>query len=199
MNFDIKIQPIVLPNLFPIMLDLPPPVVDYLNGLADDVMSSPDKFVPHNANLAGHLSGEYWLDFNDEFRDLLTGIGQEFYRVNGLPPKTLKLTSSWINFQRKHEFNPTHNHDGHLSFVIWLRIPYRLEDEINIFPQARGQRTSKFEFAYNSILGQPCTRELDVDQNWQGRMCVFPSPLPHAVYPFYTSDGVRISISGNLA
>lgn len=26
--------------------------------------------------------------------------------------KLIKLTSLWVNFQKKHEFNPIHNHDG---------------------------------------------------------------------------------------
>ena len=31
-----------------------------------------------------------------------------------------------------------------------------------------------------------------------GYCCLFPSDLSHQVYPFYTSDKDRISISGNI-
>lgn len=198
-NLDIKIEPLLLPNVTPIVLDLPAPVVQYLNDLVETIQNQSDQRQPHNANLAGHLAEEYQMAFNQDFCNLLTSIGQQFYVMNSLPTRPLILTSSWVNFQRRYEFNPTHNHDGLLSFVIWLRIPYDLAEEMQVFPRARGGRTSKFEFVYTSIMGHPHTRELDVDKSWEGRMCMFPSALSHAVYPFFTSDGVRISISGNLA
>ena len=31
------------------------------------------------------------------------------------------------NFQRQHEFNPPHDHDGKLSFVIYLSIPVAIK------------------------------------------------------------------------
>ena len=199
MNFNIELKPLLLPNLTPIMLNLPDPVVTYLNGVIDDMQANPSNYHAHNARLAGHLVSEYWVEFNQDFQDLVVGIGHEFLRMNSQPSRTLRLESTWVNLQRKHEFNPVHNHDGHLSFVIWLRVPYRLEDEMNMFPEARGRRTSQFEFAYTSIIGHHCTTLIPVDGDWQGRMCMFPAALPHSVYPFYTSDGLRVSISGNLA
>ena len=36
------------------------------------------------------------------------------------------LTALWANFQRQYEFNPPHDHDGKLSFVIYLSIPDKL-------------------------------------------------------------------------
>ena len=39
------------------------------------------------------------------------------------------LTALWCNFQRQHEFNPPHDHDGKLSFVIYLSIPEKLKEE----------------------------------------------------------------------
>ena len=39
---------------------------------------------------------------------------------------------------------------------------------------------------------------LPIDKAWEGTMILFPSSLNHNVYPFYTSDDYRISISGNL-
>ena len=33
------------------------------------------------------------------------------------------LTALWCNFQRQYEFNPPHDHDGKLSFVIYLSVP----------------------------------------------------------------------------
>jgi len=39
------------------------------------------------------------------------------------------LTALWCNFQRQYEFNPPHDHDGKLSFVIYLSIPEPLKKE----------------------------------------------------------------------
>lgn len=199
MNFNIELRPVPLPNLAPIMLDLPDPILAYLNGVVDDILTNPDNYEAHNSRLAGHLKSEYWMEFNQDFQDLVVGIGHEYLRINQQSARQLRLESTWVNLQRKHEFNPVHNHDGHLSFVIWLRVPYRLADEMNMFPEARGRRTSQFEFAYTSIIGHHCTTVIPVDNDWQGRMCMFPAALPHSVYPFYTSDDLRVSISGNLA
>ena len=39
------------------------------------------------------------------------------------------LTALWINYQKANEFNPPHDHDGKLSFVIYLKIPEELKKE----------------------------------------------------------------------
>lgn len=114
----------------------------------------------------------------------------------------LVLDDLWVNFQRAGEFNSPHRHPGVLSFVIWLDIPYLIEDE-----QARARerdyaRTStvvaNFQFLYTNILGEITQCNLPVDRRWNGRMAMWPSSLLHAVYPFATSRDYRITVSGNL-
>ena len=39
------------------------------------------------------------------------------------------LSALWINYQKQNEFNPPHDHDGKLSFVIYLKIPEELKKE----------------------------------------------------------------------
>ena len=39
------------------------------------------------------------------------------------------MSSLWINYQKANEFNPPHDHDGKLSFVIYLKIPDELKKE----------------------------------------------------------------------
>ena len=39
------------------------------------------------------------------------------------------MSALWINYQKKNEFNPPHDHDGKLSFVIYLKIPEELKKE----------------------------------------------------------------------
>jgi hypothetical protein len=104
-----------------------------------------------------------------------------------------KLESAWFNHQKRYEFVPFHLHDGVYSFVIWLNIPYKIEDEIST-----GGYASCFQFLFTSILGAPMTQNLCISEEWVGKILLFPSKLQHVVYPFYTSPGTRISLSGNI-
>lgn len=106
----------------------------------------------------------------------------------------------WMNFQYKNEFLPLHNHSGLMSFVIWVNIPFSHSQEFlnNFHNDIIQDRSSFFQFVYTDCLGKISTLDLPVDRSWEGRMCVFPSELHHQVYPFYTSDEPRITISGNV-
>ena len=110
-----------------------------------------------------------------------------------------QLGAFWANFQKKHEFNPLHDHSGMFSFVIWMDIPYSWEEERKN-PIARG--------TMEDVIGNFTTVFSDGDevryQTWKmspemnGTMLVFPANLKHQVYPFYTTDKERVSISGNV-
>ena len=92
----------------------------------------------------------------------------------------------WINYQKKFDFVPNHYHEGIFSYTIWVDIPYKTE----------GKFAGNFEFTYNSVEG--VTRN-QIIKPTAGKMILFPSKLFHQVYPFYTSDEYRISISGNVS
>jgi hypothetical protein len=91
-----------------------------------------------------------------------------------------------------------HHHEGAASWVIWLQIPYDLEEELNTFKNAKSRDTSLFYFYYNSLTGTQENFPLYIDKQWEGTMIMFPAMLKHSVYPFYTTDTPRISISGNI-
>jgi hypothetical protein len=112
----------------------------------------------------------------------------------------LSLRLFWVNFQRKHEFNPIHMHDGDFSFVIWLKVPFSITDELNM-PHSKNSnmpRSGMFSFLYTNIFGEIREAEFPIDNAWEGQILLFPSCLQHMVYPFASSDDVRISISGNI-
>lgn len=112
--------------------------------------------------------------------------------------RNIKFKDVWANFQKKHEFHPHHIHGGLYSFVIWTRIPYNLEDEIAMFPNATYKCASMFTFYYSDILGQVRSYPVPVDKSYEGIICLFPKGLGHSVNPFYTSDDYRISVSGDI-
>jgi hypothetical protein len=39
---------------------------------------------------------------------------------------------------------------------------------------------------------------IEADRSYENKMIIFPSSLQHCVYPFFTSDDYRISLSGNI-
>jgi hypothetical protein len=47
-------------------------------------------------------------------------------------------------------------------------------------------------------LGRIKQVPIPVDSSYEGTIMMFPSALNHGVYPFYTSDEYRISVSGNI-
>jgi hypothetical protein len=101
-------------------------------------------------------------------------------------------TDAWVNIQQKYEYIPAHNHDGIMAYVIWINIPYDIKEEVSF-----GNGTAScFNFQYSNILGQPMSKVIQVSKEDEGTIMIFPSALIHQVYPFYTSDGVRMSISG---
>tara|TARA_R110002110_G_scaffold407810_1_gene628961 strand:- start:638 stop:952 length:315 start_codon:yes stop_codon:yes gene_type:complete len=99
---------------------------------------------------------------------------------------------------KKHEFNPPHDHTGVLSFIIFVKIPYNLKEEENQFPITNLQHTSKLGFLNTLSDGSINLKVINVDKSYEGKMLMFPSAQMHEVFPFYTSDDYRITVSGNL-
>lgn len=136
------------------------------------------------------------LDLNTRLNpDVLTGVHRRIW----VP----RLYNLWVNFQKKGEFQPIHNHSGLLSFVIWMDIPYHSKDEAKVpfTPSIKNRHPpgGNFCFTYSSGINRSvCEYTIEMSPNMNGYCCFFPSDLCHQVYPFYTSDKDRISISGNI-
>ena len=96
---------------------------------------------------------------------------------------------------QKYEFNPVHNHSGLLSWVVWNKIPFNIEDEMKVFPDVKNPNAGTFNFLFDAPIKQIA---LPVDRDMENYICMFPSSLFHCVHPFYTSDDYRVSFSGNI-
>ena len=170
-------------------------------------------------DLAGNIHSSLKLDVNSEhLTDLMdyvlpTVMNKYNDTYSGPPVKFLSsakvgnecrlvLDSLWVNFQKKHEFNPIHDHGGALSFVIWMKVPVSSKEQ-NELPIAKDSNASglisNFSFVYNDILGRIRTYPYQLDKSVSGYLVMFPSSLMHQVYPYFNSDENRISISGNIA
>ena len=171
--------------------------------------------VKKNKTLAGHIKEEYAMPgINQSFNNFLLGNAStheifKLYnsRLNVISEhRPIYLDSFWVNYQKKYEFNPLHDHTGVYSFIVFVKIPYDLKKEENYFPDvsppytAEGEQkqTSKLNFVNINPNGQICTIAVPADKSFEGKMFMFPSKQMHLVYPFYTSNDYRITVSGNI-
>ena len=158
----------------------------------------------YNHRLAGAIEREFeLLKSRSSFVPFLEKMATEYShaRTKKLKNIEFKVGEIWVNFQQKNEYNPIHNHTGDLSFVLWMEIPFKHLDECSVKNTVNSNSAylaSSFEFVYTDILGAVMTHTLPVEKGWERRIVMFPAGLHHVVYPFYTSDGYRISVSGNL-
>ena len=169
---------------------------------------APDN-IPHNKNLAGNIQYEYRLPKSTpKIEQLLIPFFNEYDRYYKFTPTLsynthavpFALNGCWVNFQKKHEFNPVHFHDGIISFVLYLDVPYSIEDEQAVASSINSRLNvpAHFSFFYTDTLGQIRSLHIPVDRTYRNVLLMFPAKMSHCVYPFYTSDEYRISVSGNF-
>ena len=179
-----------------------------LNKEIVDIHTNDQGIEKMNPALAGQITKEYKITKSRQLLDpFLEEMGRAYQKKWNYYPKEnpnnnkLTVESVWVNMQKKLEVNPLHNHDGTLSFVAWLHVPFKLEDERNM-ENCKNSRTVKlsstFQFVYTTALGNIANFPLFVESGWEGNIVMFPAKLLHIVYPFQTSDDYRISIAGNL-
>jgi hypothetical protein len=168
----------------------------------------------HNQRLAGNIKKEFLLSESKEhISKLLLPLVAAYNSYNGNwvtktvastgkfhPVKKIALENVWVNFQKKYEFNPPHSHDGLLSFVIWIKIPFLMEEELKNSPGAESNTNIPgcFNFHYTDILGDLMHCPIYADKKMENHLLMFPAKLNHSVSPFYTSDEYRISVAGNF-
>jgi hypothetical protein len=167
--------------------------------------------VNYNAKLVGNISKSLTIEDKDNwfFQSVLVPLIDKFIEcfpkyTEGISVLTKDapfcLDTFWVNFQKEHEFNPSHNHTGIWSFVIWVKIPtdWREQHALPISGNSNMPCASDFAFGYTSMLGDIQQEGYFLDKESAGHMLFFPAKLNHTVYPFYNCNKERISISGNI-
>jgi hypothetical protein len=187
----------------PILIDIiPNELYDSLFRESKEVFNKTKEL--KNKDLAGHIKHEYTLKNNMKvlqpyIKKLSSSLANKLHPHDKQNYKgdNFVLKDLWVNFQKKYEFNPIHVHSGLFSFVIVMQIPFELNDEMNMY-EANGNVTSKLQFVINSSFSRLCTYDMHICKSDQKKIFFFPASLNHIVYPFYTSDNYRITISGNV-
>ena len=149
--------------------------------------------------LVGHITSSLTLpDTEGKLNDCVL---ENAKHLNYIYHPQFKIRELWVNFQKKYDFQPLHSHNGALSFVIWMKIPYTYEEEAKTTQTqslSDGHLSGCFQMLYTSLLGTTKHFNYFLNPEYEGTMIVFPASYQHQVHPFYTSDEERISISGNI-
>jgi len=198
------------PNIGVVEAKLPEDVTKDIWKAIKKARKNPDNM---KNELAGNISSSIRLDAESpQLAEFLNTIIPEFINSHiesyGAPWRAVmkegegfNLESLWVNFQKKHEFNPPHDHSGVFSFVIWMQIPTSYEEQKKLPVCAESNadnHISNFAFSYTNTLGKVSTFAYNMEKEAEGYMVMFPSQMLHQVFPFYENDGERISISGNV-
>ena len=200
------------------LFKLPQHIIDYL---WERIEVAKKKSICVKETLVGNISQSYYLDDPQNLivRNLLDILHNNFrmnefiqHEIHNIYHRTdyenqihvepYLLDGMWVKFQKRGEFQPLHSHRGVFSFVIWMEIPYHHNDEsdLSFTKGTMNSAVGNFSFVYSTGENRgssSCIVKLSPDMNGYG--CFFPSDLSHQVYPFYTSNKDRISISGNIA
>ena len=168
--------------------------------LLDEAKSSTDDYRDKLAGILDHETG-YGSESKKMILPMLSqylGVyDQAYQRYVNKPYEKMPeyvLSSLWINHQKPNEFNPPHDHDGALSFVIYLDIPEALKKEHAEY-KGKSCGPGGIQFIYGNGPRDAITYMSFMPE--EKDMYIFPAWLKHWVAP-YKSDCTRVSVSGNF-
>ena len=173
---------------------------------AKDLNRSAKPILAGNITESLHLLDEDNYFFENVLKQCINEHGKAFYHSyqrnieHILEADGLELADFWVNFQKKHEFNPSHNHSGAFSFVVWMNVPTEAHVQHNL-PFLEGHSApsaSNFQFQYTDTNGRIRVFPYAMNPENNGKMLFFTSNWIHSVHPFYECDEERVSISGNI-
>jgi hypothetical protein len=198
-----SIEPIYLNCFAYIQSKISKNILEQIKKDAYYVLENKDKFRKCNNDLVGNIENEYCPYKSEQIlKPILFSLADEYHKYSQKDknPSNWEIDGIWINYQKKYEYNPLHNHSGDLSFVLWVQLPYILKEELELLNSkySNSPSNSMFKFVYTDFLGEINSLPIHLDKSSEGTIVIFPSSLNHVVYPFYTSDDYRISIAGNL-
>ena len=200
-----------------------PPSMPWLDGkIPEDamkhlweIMTNPIQ-EPLTNPLAGNISKSVFLQDKDNwfYENVLKEMSEFIYYRDSWsnffeiqitkkkPSPIFKLNLLWVNYQKQHEFNPPHHHQGGIgySFVVFMKIPTHWKDQhaLELSLNSNVPCASDFQFLLGMASQQVREISIPLCPEDKGRILFFPSWLHHQVFPFYECEEERITISGNI-
>ena len=187
--------------------------IDDLNNICDEVLTSPAK-VDHSKKLAGVIKkGQQLLiphkHNKDPKKDRTLKILQSNIKVlcnnyiksvrtsdEGSEKMwkdfTMSIDQIWLVSQYKHDYNPPHTHGGTMSGIIYLKVPKRITDNLDL-PDGKLSFQGWLPYKPEWLM---FNQNVSINPKI-GDVYIFPAWLSHQVYPF-DFDEERRSISFNL-
>jgi hypothetical protein len=138
-----------------------------------------------------------------ELSIFLMNMFEEWCKIFDVKCNSYDIRNVWTNYMKAGEFAPMHKHTPAIaSFVIWIQIPYKKENEKHFHYENDklddSNRNGSFEILYSTYGGTIQTHRIDLEKKDEGTILMFQGNLMHCVYPFFSSDQERISIAGNI-
>ena len=174
---------------------LPEQTVKILNDHIDNILKDENKIeeLYHGKELAGEIKYELKLtkDFLDNnLYELLKNFVFNFIKSSlNKEIKSFDLKSSWAVCQFESDYNPIHWHDGHVSGVMYTKMPSDVGSSYK--EENKNGRIAFIHGATQFLVSSVYDVKPDI-----GDLFIFPSYMMHTVYPFF-SDQERRSISFN--
>ena len=197
-------------STFVLKTKLPPPILEEMIRISDEIVENRESAIRWGHELAGQIKDEFLIEpkmlepkimgfFSNVCRTYVAQAycqNSPFKKEEYLKEKwIIEMTTMWIISQKDNEYNPIHVHDGHLSSVMYLKIPEYL-------PARKSHRID--EDGIITFTNNSSTDKIWADPNLQiipqvGDFFIFPATQRHQVYPFRTAagKGERRSVSFN--
>ena len=201
-----NITSIPLNNPGIVIADIPKTVWTNLKNSLDFQMENRNKFAALKFAVHPTVMGieeSFQVSLPNDCKDFIKEFSLSYYdHYNMSHNNEVMFQKIWLNVQKKHEYRPYHQHafDSSLSFVVYYKVPFKIEDE-DSHPNHNGAdryRNGRIEFMWYDLTGVKQFLQIPADKSYEGKILIFPSPLYHMVYPFYSSDDYRISLAGNI-
>ena len=191
-----------LPNNGIIICDLPVPLFSEIKNEVTLYIKNKLAVKLQKITTVGHIETAFKYALTSQFKSFLKEAYNHYVIAynKSYVYNNIDYDDAWINLQKKYEYQPNHQHIGHYSWVLWVNIPYDLNEE-DCYHTGNNKDVKcngRFEIVYSDIIGNHNTYKINLDKTYEGKLILFPAKLRHSVYPFYTSDDYRISVAGNL-
>ena len=176
------------------------------DSLCDELLRRSNKLTMKEDDARSTLVStiEKELSFRDEDKEYFVTNTSKIFNTyldhlnkkwqNNKKVKTLFMKGLWINFMKKNDFNPLHEHSGDLSFVLFCDVPdeLKIENKKNI---TQSEGAGSLCFTYGDGMPDYICQQSFLPE--KGDFFIFPAKLQHWVHPF-KSDITRISVAGNM-
>ena len=179
---------------------IPEELVNKINKYVDDLIKDDVKAKAQDvgANLAGNVKQEFDLDskFANEcgwVQFLSKECAYWIKESTGKKMTKFHLIGTWIVRQFENEYNPLHYHGGHISGVGYLKVPKSFGKTFQKSKKNNNNGQIHLVHGSRQFLSD-CLFKVEPKV---GNFYFFPNYLLHTVYPFYSENEERRSISFN--